>query len=304
VDLKNKKIAVLMGGPSREREVSLRSGNNIFNSLIAQNMNAIKIIVDDEESLKNKLVAEKVEIAFIALHGAYGEDGQVQTLLESMGISYTGSKPEACRVTIDKLQTKDVLVEAELPTPVYQKVVSGQEITLKVPLVIKPLAEGSSFGVSIVKDQDQLAEKIKETLKEFSEIFVEQYIKGQEVTVGIIGQNEDIKVLPVLELKAENEFYDFDAKYTPGKTSFILPAQLAPAVYGNVQTIALKAHQALGCVGLSRVDFIVDEKGIPWITEVNAIPGMTDQSDLPAEAKDAGISFDELVLIILKSAVK
>ncbi|MFC1517870.1 D-alanine--D-alanine ligase [Candidatus Margulisiibacteriota bacterium] len=303
MDCKKKHIGVLMGGPSREREISLRSGKNILTALKILGYKATEIIVDgNDTNLKKELREKKIEIAFIILHGAYGEDGKVQALLESLKIPYTGSGPEASRLTIDKILTKKALLKAGLPTPEFEKVADHKKVTLKPPLIIKPACEGSSFGISIIKEKSDLAPRLEGTLKEFSDIFIERFVKGKEVTVGIIGTGKDIQALPILELVPHNEFYDFDAKYTSGKTSFILPARLKEPLYSSVQELALKAHQATGCYGLSRVDFIVDENDQPWITEINAIPGMTDQSDLPAEAKEAGISFNELVEIILKSA--
>ncbi|MBU0579996.1 MAG: D-alanine--D-alanine ligase [Candidatus Margulisbacteria bacterium] len=301
--LKSKKIGVLMGGPSREREISLRSGKNVLNSLKRQGFNAVEIIVDgNDQFLKKDLKEKKIEVAFVILHGAYGEDGQVQELLESINIPYTGSDPEASRITMNKLLTKQVLQKANLPTPEYQAIKAITEVSLAVPLVIKPVCEGSSFGVSIVKEKKYLIPQLEKTFQEFPDIFIEKFINGKEVTVGIIGTDKNIQALPILELVPHAEFYDYEAKYTPGKTSFILPAKLDDKTTKNVQNIALQAHLVTGCNGMSRVDFIIDEHNQPWITEINSIPGMTDQSDLPAEAKVAGISFDELVYKILESA--
>ncbi len=292
-----------MGGPSREREISLRSGKNILKALTELGYKAVEIIVDgDDEALAAELKVENIAVAYIALHGEYGEDGQVQSLLQELNIPFTGSSPEACQVTMNKILTKKVLQKAGLPVPEYQLIGSKKATDFKVPLVVKPVSEGSSFGVSIVKKQEDVNPTIKRTLLDYPNIFVERFIKGREITIGIIGSGEKTQVLPILELVPKSEFYDFKAKYTPGGTSFILPAKLPEALTKKLQDLALQAHQAAGCAGVSRVDMIIDEQNKPWITEINAVPGMTDQSDLPAEAKAAEISFEELVEMILDGA--
>lgn len=292
-----------MGGPSREREISLRSGKNVLQALQRQGYNAVQILTDgNDDNLTRDLQGQQIDVVFNVLHGTYGEDGQVQALLQKLRIPYTGSGPEACHITMNKLNTKKVLMNAGLPVPEYEPVFTAEKVKMRAPLVIKPVSEGSSFGISIIKDPKALLPALKRTLAEFPEIFVERYIRGREVTVGIIGDGKGTRPLPILELVPKNDFYDFEAKYTPGRTSFILPAPLEPKLYAQVQDLAFQAHQAAGCRGISRVDLILDEQNRPWITEINAIPGMTDQSDLPAEAKAEGISFDELVVIILNSA--
>jgi D-alanine-D-alanine ligase len=171
------------------------------------------------------------------------------------------------------------------------------------PLVVKPHSEGSSLGVTIVKDPAKLESIVAGTVKKFKNVFIEEFIKGKEVTVGVIGVGKDITALPILELRPKNEFYDFEAKYSDGGTEFILPAKLPKDLYKDVQNMALKAHKALGCHGVSRVDMIIPKDHTIYVHEVNTIPGMTDKSDLPAEAANAGISFDELVVRILESAL-
>jgi len=309
VDLKSKKIAVLCGGPSGEREVSLRSGKNVYESLIRQGFKAV--MLDTEPDLVGSLKKEKVDVVFNMLHGKFGEDGTVQNILEKHGYPYTGSKVKASADSMDKIASKRVWQSKKIPTPKFvpidgnapiEKEVEKIKKDLGLPVVIKPVAEGSSLGVSIVKDEKELEPVLKDTISKFKDVFVEEFIKGQEVTVGILGTNNDLQALPVLELVPKKEFYDYEAKYTKGLTEFILPARLPKPVYEETQRIALAAHKALDCYGFSRVDIMVSEDNIPYVHDLNSIPGMTETSDLPAEAAHAGISFDELVAKILKSA--
>jgi D-alanine-D-alanine ligase len=210
-----------------------------------------------------------------------------------------------------KIAAKRIFQAVGIPTPRFLEIDNSCDIKQEAekikrlfpfPLVLKPVAEGSSLGVSLIKTTAGLDERLEKTVRHFKDVFVEEYILGNEVTVGIIGTGREVQALPVLELVPKNEFYDYEAKYTPGMTEFILPARLPQPLYKSAQSIALQAHQALGCYGVSRVDMIVGRDHIPYVHEVNTIPGMTEQSDLPAEAACAGISFDELVVKILASA--
>lgn len=308
-DLKNKKICVLMGGRSGERDVSLRSGNRVFESLKKQGFDAVSM--DLEDDLISRLKKEKVDIVFIMLHGRFGEDGTVQGMLEMANIPYTGSKVLASALAMNKLASKRVFDAMGIPTPRYLEVDSNSDIKTEaekikkifpLPLVLKPTSEGSSLGVTLIKESNNLAKELEKSVVEFRDVFVEEYIKGKEVTVGIIGKNSDLQALPILELVPKNEFYDYRAKYTAGMTEFVLPARLAKPLYKKTQEIALAAHKALGCYGVSRVDMIVGKDHVPYVHDVNTIPGMTERSDLPAEAAHVGISFDMLVLKILESA--
>ncbi len=308
-NLKKKKIAVIMGGKSGEREVSLRSGKRILQSLKSQGFKAIQL--DSDDNLIDNLKKNKIDIAYIALHGRYGEDGTIQGLLEQYGVPYTGSKILASALGMNKVAAKRIFDSCGIPTPKFIAIDNASDLkkqceiirnVFPFPLVVKPVSEGSSLGVSIIKDEEKLEKIVIDTVKKFCDVFIEEFIKGKEVTVGIIGKGEDITALPILELKPKNEFYDFEAKYSAGGTDFILPAKLPKDLYRHVQDTALAAHKALGCYGVSRVDFIVAGNHTPYVTEVNTIPGMTDRSDLPAEAENAGISFDELVVKILESA--
>ncbi|MFA4844156.1 MAG: D-alanine--D-alanine ligase [Candidatus Margulisiibacteriota bacterium] len=308
-NLKSKKIAVLCGGRSGEREVSLRSGKRVFESLKKQKFNVTMFDLSDD--LVTQLKKKKIDLVYIALHGKYGEDGTVQGLLEIANIPYTGSKVLASALAMNKLAAKKILEASGLPTPRYFEIDSNSEVrpqadklkrVFPFPLVVKPVSEGSSLGVSLVKKEDDLERVLAKTVHDYHHVFVEEFIKGREITVGVIGREDDLQALPVLELVPRHDFYDFEAKYTSGLTEFILPARLPKPLYKRVQEIALAAHRALGCYGVSRVDMIVSRDHIPYVTELNSIPGMTEQSDLPAEAKAAGLSFDELVVKILESA--
>ena len=309
--LKKNKIAVIAGGWSGERDVSLRSGKRVFDSLKKQGFDVVQF--DLEEDLISRLKKKKIDVAFLALHGKYGEDGTIQGLLEIAKIPYTGSKVLASALAMDKVAAKRVFESCGIPTAKFiridnfrlrdKKSLSDEVVRIKsifpFPLVLKPVSEGSSLGVSIIKKREDFEKVLKKTIKKHDDCFVEEYIKGREVTVGILGE----KIIPILELVPKNEFYDYDAKYSEGGTQFILPAKLSPPLYKKTEEIALAAHKALGCRGVSRVDIIVSNKDhSPYVCEINTIPGMTDKSDLPAQAAYAGISFDELVLRILESA--
>ncbi|MBU0630847.1 MAG: D-alanine--D-alanine ligase [Candidatus Margulisbacteria bacterium] len=303
------KIAVLCGGRSRERDVSLRSGKRVFESLKSQGYNVIKLDLTD--NLAADLKKNNIDLVYNILHGEFGEDGAVQGLLELAGIPYTGSKVLASALAMNKLAAKRLFDAANIPTPRYLPIDRETDVKTEAakirrifpfPLVIKPISEGSSFGVAILKNGEGLEGVLVKSIKEYKELFVEEFIKGKEITVGIIGTGENVQALPILELVPKKEFYDFEAKYTTGLTEFIIPARLPDPLYRQAQEIALAAHKVLGCYGVSRVDMIVSHDQIPYVTEVNSLPGMTEHSDLPAEAKSAGISFDQLVEKILESA--
>jgi len=307
--LKRKKVGVLMGGTSREREVSLRSGRNVLPALLRKGFQAVGIDVDADIALN--LRKQKIEVAFVVLHGKPGEDGTIQGLLELIGIPYTGSGVLASALALNKLASKKIFEREKIPTPPYAFLprnnstsVASLPRSLGLPLVVKPLEEGSSYGVVILHKAKEIAPSLRRGHREYGDLLVERYVPGMNATVGILGCGHQARALPVLELVPKNEFYDLEAKYTPGLTEFIIPARLPQKLYRELQEQALRAHRALDCHGFSRVDAIVEaRKATPYILEVNTIPGMTDLSDLPAEANAAGISYDELVLEMLESAL-
>jgi D-alanine-D-alanine ligase len=300
--MKTKKIAVLMGGLSAEREVSLKSGAAVHQALVAVGYHVVAI--DVGRDLAAVLIQEKVEAAFIALHGRYGEDGCVQGLLELLQIPYTGSGVLASALAMHKLYSKQTFASSGILTAPFHHFRRGQQVHLGdlafgLPLVVKPVQEGSSVGISIVREEAQLETALTLAFRHDSEILVEQYIKGQEVQVGIL---DDLPI-GAIEIVPKNEFYDFEAKYTDGMAEHIFPARLEPGLYQKAQQIGLAAHQALGCSGYSRVDLLVTETGESYVLEVNTLPGMTALSLLPEiAAKGAGLPFEALVERIIESA--
>lgn len=296
-----KRVGIFCGGNSREREISLRSGKNVQKALQAKGYETF--FIDPQNQLLEQIQKSKIEVAYLALHGKGGEDGVIQGFLESMNIPYTGSGVNGSAVTINKVLTKMVLQASALPTPEFQVIRTASDpIKLDFPLVLKPQEEGSSLGVSIHHSEQTLRTQLEKDLPVFGKMFLEKFVSGKEVTVGVLGWGQNLRALPILELVPKNEFYDFEAKYTAGKTNFIVPANLEKSVENQIKAQAVLAHQSCGCHGVSRVDFIVENDIYPTITEINAIPGMTELSDLPAEAKAAGISFEDLVEEILNSA--
>jgi D-alanine-D-alanine ligase len=307
--LKTKTIGVLMGGLSGERDVSLRSGRNCLRALLANGYRAVEI--DALQDVGRRIEEAGVEVAFLALHGRYGEDGTIQGLLEVMGIPYTGSGVLASALGMNKVAAKKVVAASGLPTPDYCEVAANDslpaaaeriEARLGLPVVLKPVQEGSSLGVSKCKSTEQLRTCLEAGRAQFGHMFAERFVPGTEITVGVIQRNEHLEALPILQLVPKNEFYDYEAKYTEGMTEFILPARLDPDAYLRAQQTAIAVFGAIGCRGYSRVDMMVDQAGIPWFVEVNTLPGMTELSDLPAQARAAGISYEDLVETILLTA--
>lgn len=298
-----KRIGVLMGGMSSEREVSLRSGAAISKALARLGYHQIPIDVDSDIALT--LHQEHIDVAFIALHGRYGEDGAIQGLLEIMKIPYTGSKLTASAVAMNKIVSNGLLKAQHLPLP--QTFVLTQEdaknietlpLPITPPFVIKPVSEGSSVGVSIVKTSEETDSALENAFRFGSKVLMQSYISGMEVHVGIL----DEKPLGAIEIKSKGTFYDYDAKYVPGMSEHVFPAPLPSDVYQQTLDLALKAHHALGCSGYSRVDLLIDLKMKPFILEVNTLPGMTETSLMPEIARECGIDFDSLVEKILNTA--
>ena len=300
-DLKRKRIGVLMGGLSAEREVSLNSGRAVLRALVGQGYDAVAIDVD--RAVGNRLLQEKIEVAFVCLHGRLGEDGTIQGLLEVMGIPYTGSGVLASALAMNKIVSKVVFSASGLSVAPYV-VLRGadrfdpSDAGFDLPVVVKPSQEGSSVGVSIVREPQDLDPAMSEAFRYDDEILVEQYIKGREIQVGVL----DDKAIGAIEIVPKREFYDFTAKYTAGMAEHILPAPLPPALYEKVMRQGEEAHRSLGCAGYSRVDFLVTGDGCCYILEVNTLPGMTELSLLPEIAQGAGFGFPELVERILCSA--
>ncbi|HQD89650.1 MAG TPA: D-alanine--D-alanine ligase [Syntrophomonadaceae bacterium] len=307
------KVLVLMGGTSAEREVSLKSGNAVLQALrnIGYQAEGWDFNPDALEEIKK----HKPDVVFIALHGKPGEDGAVQGLLDLWKIPYTGSGLASSAICIDKILTKKYLTLEGIPTAPYV-IVSQKEYhcdpqgtcknlasTFGVPLVVKPPTQGSSIGTVIVKEKTQIGPALEQAFKYDSDVLVEQYIQGTEVTAAVLG-NQDIEVLPIIEITSVNEFYDYESKYTQGKCEHLIPARLSDEVTQKVVQIAAAAYRLLKCRGFGRVDFRVDESGNPFVLEVNTIPGMTEMSLVPDAARAANIDFEELVDRIVKLALE
>ncbi|MDD3626866.1 MAG: D-alanine--D-alanine ligase [bacterium] len=306
------RIAVLAGGRSSEKEVSLRSGKNIHAALLRRGYKNTRIIDIDMEGLK-QLFSKKFDIAFNILHGGEGEDGTVQGFLELLGIQYIGSGLSASVTCMDKVICKNILRENDIPTPEFIHIPEYMEIkpgitesiklNLGFPCIIKPASEGSSVGIKIIKEEQNLEEILKDSHRQFKNIFIERFISGINITVGVIQKFDKIISLPILELVPANEFYDYEAKYTAGKTEFIIPARLQEEVYGLCSEIAEKAFRVFKCRDFARIDMIVEKGKFPLVHDINTVPGMTDLSDLPAEAEKDGISYDELVETLLLNGI-
>jgi len=295
------KVAVLMGGNSAEREVSLKSGQAILAALLRQGVDAVGI--DTAHNLITQLTEKTFDRAFIALHGRGGEDGTIQGLLELMGIPYTGSGVLACALAMDKYRTKQLWQGIGLPTPASVLVQTDSDFNsiiekLGLPLMVKPSLEGSSVGITKVKNVDELASAVETASQFHCDIIAEHYISGTEYTAAILHDT----ALPLIRLETPREFYDFTAKYNDNQTSYICPCGLPEKQERELQEMAMQAFLSVGAKGWGRVDFLCDETSKPWLIEINIIPGMTDHSLVPMAAKQAGISFDELVLRILSQA--
>lgn len=294
-----KKIGVLMGGLSSEREISLKTGGLAAASL--QRMGYDVMAIDAGRDLPSQLVRNGIEVAFIALHGKYGEDGCVQGLLEVMGIPYTGSGVTASTLCMDKLLSKKILEYHGIPTPrfsVYHRNKGDGSDAPGYPLVVKPCREGSTIGVSIVSQRSELTAAIENALPYGDDVILEEYIGGMEVTAGVLND----QALPLVEIVPAEGFYDFRTKTTGGMAEYVVPARLSPSLTETVRAIALNAHKVTGCCFASRVDLRIDPAGHPFVLEINTIPGMTETSLLPRAAKEAGIGYDHLVEMILSSA--
>lgn len=303
---KNAKIAVLCGGMASEREVSLRSGKNCYEALLRLGFkNAV--LIDVNENIAEELKNKKIDYAYNALHGKYGEDGCIQGLLEILKIPYSGCGVMASAVCMNKEYTKKILsTDSSIPLIKSVFIRKGENVldavkTLKYPMMIKPVSEGSSFGMNKVENEEQLISAVKEAQKYNPDVLIEEYLVGTCATVGVLEDNDKIFTTEILELRPKNEWYDYEAKYTKGLTEFVLPAEISDEMTRKIKEIAINAHKLTNCSGVSRVDFHI-VGNTPYVLEINTSPGMTDTSDLPAQAACMGINYDTLVLLILNSA--
>ena len=295
------KVAVLMGGKSAERPVSLKSGAMVLAALKTRGVDAHAF--DPAERSLDSLVAQAFERAFIALHGRYGEDGTVQGALELLGIPYTGSGVLASALAMDKWRAKLLWHAAGVPTPRCELVSGGSDFAgvaarLGLPLMVKPVNEGSSIGMSKVRDTAHFEEAYALAANYDSAVIAEQFVDGPELTVGILGGD----ALPVIRLETPRDFYDYEAKYHAADTRYLIPCGLPPDAETAIQREALRAFAVLGCRGWGRVDLMLDGAGRPQFLEVNTSPGMTDHSLVPMAARHAGLSFEDLCVRILELA--
>lgn len=294
------KVAVLMGGHSAEREVSLKSGEAVLAALLRQQIDAHAVDIRD---IAMTAIAGQYDRAFIVLHGRGGEDGTMQGALETLGIPYTGSGVLGSALGMDKLRCKYLWRGLGIPTPDFLLLLPGCDISaeaanISFPVFVKPSREGSSIGMSKVDNLDDLPKAVELAWQYDEEALVEQFIDGCELTVAIL-QDE---ALPVIRIETPNVFYDYDAKYKADSTQYHCPSGLDVSVEKRIQQIAKQTCDSVDCSGWGRVDFMLDQDSKPYVLEVNTIPGMTDHSLVPMAARAAGIDFDELVLRILETS--
>lgn len=304
---RNAKIAVLCGGMSSEAEVSRRSGKNCFGALQRLGFKNAEL-VEVDKNIAQKLQDGKYDYAYNALHGKYGEDGCIQGILEILKIPYSGCGVMSSAICMNKEYTKRILsTHPEIPLAKSAFVRKGEDVmektkNLKYPVFTKPVSEGSSFGMTKVNSKEELKAAYDEAVKYNDDVLIEEFINGVFVTVGVLEKDGKNFATEILEIRPKNEWYDYEAKYTPGMSEFILPANLSKELTEKVKQIAVIAHETAGCRGVSRVDFMISDDGIPYVIEINTSPGMTETSDLPAQSKIMGIDYDNLVEIILSGA--
>jgi len=295
------RVAVLLGGKSAEREVSLKSGTMVLNALRSRGVDAHGF--DPKERDVAALVKERFDRAFIALHGRFGEDGTVQGVLEWLGIPYTGSGVLASALAMDKLRTKRIWQAEGLPTPPYAVLTRESDLKavarrLGTPLFVKPASEGSSVGMSKVKRAADLEEAFALAVNYDPVVIAEKFVDGPELTVGMLGE----QVLPIIRIETPREFYDYEAKYIANDTRYLIPCGLPKAKERQLQALGLKAFRAVGCIGWGRVDLMLNRRGRPYLLEINTSPGMTDHSLVPMAARAIGLSYEDLCIKILERA--
>ena len=298
---KNKVIGILCGGESQERDVSLKSGANVEKALQSLGYKTIKI-----DPSRDSFDNTTCDIAFLCLHGPGYEDGKIQQELENKNIAYTGCGVSSSSIGMSKLKTKQLCETHKLPIPKY-KIITSQLNSLpnifSYPVILKPIDEGSSIDVFLADNDTELLNYSKELIQKYNTFLLEEFIEGKEITVGIVESNELI-ALPSLEIKTTKRFLDFEAKYTKGFTEFILPAKISDNAIQRLNTVAIKLFEKCNCNGVARIDFRLSQDEQPYILEINTIPGLTKMSDLPAQAKQYGWSFEQLIECILASAIK
>lgn len=303
--MKNKKIAVVLGGPSAEREVSLRTGTAIHKALLAQGYNAVIIDLDPANFAK-QLAEQQIDVVFNAVHGLYGEDGCMQGQLDMLGIKYTGSGVLASSVAMDKIISKRIFLASGIPTPDFI-IIEKKEIALciqeilarfSLPVVIKPPAQGSSVGVEIVKNTTDLQQALLSAFEYADELLVEEFIQGRELTAAVLKTAEQVQALPLVEIAPHSGVYDYTSKYTVGATDYLVPAPLEENITAKIQDMAKQAFCVLGCKGVARADIML-RGSQAYVLEINTVPGMTETSLVPKAAAAIGMSFEQLCEQIL-----
>jgi len=312
---KGKKIAVVMGGPSAEADISRVTGKAIAGALREKNYDVTEIDLQPQ-NFYEQIKTSGAQVVFIAVHGLYGEDGRLQSALEMLGLPYTGSGVCASAIGMDKFATKRVLLGCGIPTPRCEFLLSREYINdeekkslcgrvidrLGLPCVIKPASQGSSLGMSIVKRAEDLPQALELAFGYCDEALGEEYIAGPEVTICMLERNGEVEVLPIILIRPHAEFYDFNAKYAAGGAEHLCPAPLSEELAERLRNLALATYKALGCRGVARVDCMIDGNGKAYVLEINTVPGMTPTSLVPDAARHAGYDFPTLCEIMLHSA--
>ncbi len=295
------KIAVLMGGLSSEREVSLSSGKAMFAACTALGYDAISVEFEND-ILSHLDTLKSVDIVLIALHGGIGENGRIQGMFESIGIRYTGSNALSSAMSMDKHISKLLAEDVGIATPKWKRIRKGQSIyknEFDYPFVVKPNSEGSTIGLTIVHNENDYDSAVEEAFKYDDEILIEEFISGKEITVSIVDED----VLPIIEIRPEHGLYDYECKYTKGMTEYICPAELNEDLTKRIKQTAFEVYKLLKCRHYGRVDLRLDNNNQHWFLELNTLPGMTDTSLVPKAAKATGISFEQLIGKIIKQSL-
>ena len=293
------KVAVIYGGSSAERDVSINTGEAVLKACLENNFNTSSVIIEDENDKVFETLKE-YDIVFNALHGTFGEDGSIQSLLEDNDIPFTGSGSSSSRTCMNKIKCKNILRGNNYSTPDWFELSTYNNISKSfLPCIVKPNAQGSTFGLSIVEKMSDLDKAVSNSLKYDNDVLLEKYVAGREITVGIL----DGKALPIIEILPSHELYDYECKYTPGMTKYICPADLSKDLKNKIMHDSLKIFDLLGCEGYGRIDYIIDDNNY-YFLEINTLPGMTSTSLLPIAAKTANISFNKLVSTIIELGLK
>jgi D-alanine-D-alanine ligase len=313
--MSGRRVVVLKGGPSLERQVSLRSASRVEDALEELGYDVLSIDVDSD--LVERLREAEADVAFVALHGRGGEDGTVQEILEIVGLPYTGSGVPACIRSMDKVLTKHLLIEHGLPTPDFfafnetafrefgaAEALPAIEEQLGFPIVVKPAAQGSALGIKFARSSDDIPEALISAFSYDDKVLLERYVDGREVAVGLLEEAGDVRALPVVEaVPKEGHLFDFEARYEIGKTDYVCPAELPDEVTGAAQDLAIATYRLLGCYGFARVDMILSKEGELQVLEGQAIPGLTETSLLPQAAEAAGLTFEQFVERLVEQAL-